>query len=219
MMGLGRNMSRLRPIVLICLVAVVFCASAEEHNEDSPTPKEREAQPKPEPPGPDPARAREPGPRRDPADRWRLGLRTALMLPGSGEWRDYGSSVLLGVTLSTPKREGSRASLEFGLDFGGWAEADGYSSQLLGARLGVLFSVWEGSGRERAYLLSGLGGFLEFVKDEISGEDYVNAPAVLDFGGGYVFPGGRLDVRFSYSIMMGSENQKGQALLGIGYAF
>ena len=83
----------------------------------------------------------------------------------------------------------------------------------------MLFLVWQGPESTRAYLLSGLGGFLELVEERATGDDYVNSAAALDLGVGYVFRGGRLDARFTYSIMMGSENQTGQALLSIGYGF
>ncbi len=111
-------------------------------------------------------------------------------------------------------RNGSKVSCEFGLDFGGWGQSDGYESSLLGGRLDVLFPFLEG----RAYALSGVGAFAEFVEDVLRDERRTNTAAALDFGCGYVF-GGRLDARFTYHVWLGSENLTGQALMSVGYLF
>jgi len=148
-----------------------------------------------------------------------FGARAGVLLSPSGELRDHDPNAVLGVSWGLEGPNGSRISYELGGDMGLREESGGFSSLPLGGRFDVLFRMAESPGGARGYLLSGASGHVEFVEGLSSGREYTNYAAGIDLGFGVVFVGGKLDVRVSHAVLLGSENLDGQTLVSAGYAF
>lgn len=150
--------------------------------------------------------------------RGKAAARVGYMLPGDGEKTAYDSSVFLGVQYRLPRREESRISYEIGVDYASTdAEGDaGATSQLLTGRVDVVFHMGGGNGGAW-YLLSGLGGMIDNADLADASESY--SVGLLDLGAGLALLGGKLDVRLSHPILLGSENVGSMTQLSVAYSF
>ena len=145
--------------------------------------------------------------------------RAGALLSPSGELRDHDPNAVLGVSWGFEGANGSRISYELGGDMGLREESGGFSSLPLGGRFDVLFRLGGSPEGTHAYVLSGGSGYVEFAESLSSGREYTNYAAGIDLGAGLVFAGGKLDVRISHAVLIGSENLDGQTLVSAGYAF
>jgi hypothetical protein len=142
-----------------------------------------------------------------------LGARVGYALPSSGEQEEFAGGPSAGVHYRTAGKDAT-FGFEFSVDLvnseSGWTEAT--SSLLLAGAAALYRPRREGS----LYLLG--GG--RFVSEQVSVDDAAAAVATaLDLGAGASLAGGKLDLRATYSALLGSDNVPGFASVAVGYGF
>ncbi len=138
-----------------------------------------------------------------------FGVRAGLLMSGKGETVGYDPAALVGVVYSPGRKEDSRLSYELGADFSRAQAAGSEAVSDIGiARADVLFGR-----RGKPYLLSGLKGYLVRMGGETAVAGGVN------LGGGFPFAGGKLDLRLTHSLLVGSSNVGGLTLVTLGASF
>ncbi len=147
-----------------------------------------------------------------------FGVRAGLLLPSSGDSAGYDSNFQFGVYYRPKKLNGAKIVYEVTLDFGATETSGAYTSQPLTGDIDLIFPLGKGRGKTRGYLMSGLGGMMESVTETGTGNTYTNFAGLLNLGGGMVFSG-RLDARFLFAVLLGSENVVGRTSLSLGYGF
>ena len=195
-------------------LTIPIAVAVEEPEPAKPAPE------KPKPvvrgPGPEPEAALSP-PVPGGGGRGKIAVRVGFMLPGSGSKTGYDSSPFFGVQYRMPRKESSKLSYEIGVERASSdAEGVGASSQLTTGRADVLFHVGGGNGGAW-YLMSGLGGMID--KADLPGASESYKVGLLDLGAGMGLAGGKLDVRLSHSLLLGSENVGGMTQLSMAYSF
>ena len=146
-----------------------------------------------------------------------FGVRGGLLAPMAETSATYGVGPLVGVAYA-PGGGDRGVRYELGLDIAQVDETSGKSSSFAYAgRFDLLFSGGARASSGRGYLLSGLGFFAESI-DTPSGGDTFKV-GLLNLGIGYAARGGRVDVRGTYSLLLGSENASGLAGLTLGTSF
>lgn len=180
--------------------------------------------PKPEPPAvvkqpPDlPEPPRPPVEPRRRARKGGFGVRAGLLMPSSGDSADYDSNFRFGVYYRPKKLNGAKIAYEVALGFGATETSGAFTSQPLTSDINLIFPLGKGGGKTRGYLMSGLGGMMESVREMGTGNTYTNFAGLLNLGGGVVFSN-RLDVRLMFAALLGSENVVGRTYLSLGYGF
>ena len=149
----------------------------------------------------------------------RFGVRAGMLLPSAGGSADYDSSLLLGFYYRPMGLNGAGLGYELGAQVGAASEAGGYESVPVTGSVSLLFPLGKGKGRTKAYLLSGLGGMVESVTEQTSGDRYTNYAGTLDLGGGVGLAGGRLDLRLTWCFLLWSQNLVGHGVVAAGYSF
>jgi hypothetical protein len=149
----------------------------------------------------------------------RFGVRAGMFLPSAGASADYDSPLLMGLYYRPKGLNGAGLGYELGAQVGSPSKGGGYESLPVTGSVSLLFPLGEGKGRARAYLLSGLGGLVESVTEQTSGDRYTNYAGTLDLGGGVGLAGGRLDLRLAWCFLLGSENLVGHGIAAAGYSF
>ena len=134
------------------------------------------------------------------------GLRAGAFLPAGGDGLEYDANPLVGVYYR-------KGILEAGLDVGATERVNSYDSVPVVFRLDALL------GRKEAYLLAGGAFVVEFVHDDRDGARHVNGSGAIDLGAGVTVADGRVDLRFVYQVLLGSQNIDGQPLLTAGWRF
>jgi hypothetical protein len=147
----------------------------------------------------------------------RFGVRVGLMLPVAVEEGSWDSGLRAGLYY----RGGSKTVYEFGLDYASIESDDGLtSSALLFLRGDVLFGRWsEDDDKAGFYFLAGIQGISEQAELSGSGKTESRTGGGLNLGLGIGSPKGKWDVRAAYSIVLGSDNAKGDVIVATGFAF
>ncbi len=146
----------------------------------------------------------------------RFGVRAGYMGYGQGTEVKLGASPLLGVYLGRDWLKGIR--YEVGLDVArSEAANESFVSTLVGGRLDILFPLGNGQRSTRAYLLSGVEGLVESIKDVNTSS--TNSATAVNLGAGLGFGRGRFDLRATYSLFLGSDNAAGMTLVSAAFLF
>lgn len=154
-----------------------------------------------------------------PAERqWRLGLRAGMLVTGpSGE--AWNAALCLGGYY----RRSCQGHLvyELGVDLASVESADGSTtSRLLFLRGEALFGKWNTEGRGASvYALAGAQAIGEQAKLSGSGNTESRMGAGINLGLGLGSVKGAWDVRTVYSVLLGSDNAKGDFLVAAGLSF
>lgn len=145
-----------------------------------------------------------------------FGVRLGYVAPGGGDVEDFSGGVTYGLYYRPGSAE-SRLGFEFGLDLGSSdSEPTEAESSLVMVSAAALLRM---NGGKSFYVLGGGRIVREKVEDGASGADDSALGGTLDLGAGTVLAQGRVDVRATYSILLGSENVPGAANLVVGYSF
>ena len=142
-----------------------------------------------------------------------LAARVGYAVPATGGQEDFAGGTSAGVHYRTAKDDAA-LGFEFGVDLltsnSGWTEA---TSNLLFAGAAALYRP------KREGILYVLGGGRLVSEQTDVATDAVAVAAALDIGAGASFAGGTMDVRATYSILLGSDNVPGFTSVAVGYAF
>ena len=168
-----------------------------------------------------PRRDTRPAPRRSKGDAEpRLGVRAGFLAASGGRQTDSGAGALVGVYLRAGSLDETTVSYEFGVDVATGDEGEQRASVPLLGRVDVLFRLGAAEGRRvKGYLALGIGSFVELVEDVDTNERYTHHVAAANLGGGVQLRGGRLDMRVTHAVFLGSENLRGRTVLAVAYVF
>lgn len=145
--------------------------------------------------------------------RGRFGARAGVLMPGSGEKKNFGLSAVIGLQYRFQQSSGSKLCFEAGLETAEMNAQDGSEAiQIYVGDFDVLFTRQYGSS-SRGYLLSGLGVLADATENDTA---YVGT---LNLGGGFEFDGGRWDLRLAHRVLLGSNNVGGLTVLTAGVSF
>lgn len=145
-----------------------------------------------------------------------FGVRLGYISPGGGDEEDFSGAMTYGLYYRPGSAE-SRLGFEFGLDLGSSDSESGTAEA--GLVMVSVAALYRMNGGKSFYLLGGGKIVSEKVEDGTFGTDDSTLGGTLDFGAGTVLAQGRVDVRATYSILLGSDNVPGAASLLVGYSF
>ncbi|MHC5055755.1 MAG: hypothetical protein ACYTKD_13680 [Planctomycetota bacterium] len=164
---------------------------------------------------------------RDPAEEVAL-LRKEHRSPGPGfglraghadftsDKGEIDGTPLFGLFLD--RRKGGRLACEVGLDYARPEAEDGsFESSLLFGRFDILLPAGGAGPIAGGYFLCGAGGVAESTSD-LTG-DYRNFVGVVNLGAGFGVADGRFDLRFTYTMPLGSHNVSAITLVSAGARF
>ena len=164
--------------------------------------------PPPEPPKPVPMR---PG---------SFGVRAGYMMPGSGGELDFDGGAAFGVYYQPRRPLEAKLLYELGLDYSraeGSDEPD--SSKAFSGRLDLLFALGPGEKAARAYLVSGICGIMESTGGGSGNYTYNNYAGALNLGAGIDLAKGKVDIRITHAVLLGSDNVSGLTFMTVGVRF
>jgi hypothetical protein len=142
-----------------------------------------------------------------------FGIRIGYAVPAEGDTESFGGGPAAGVSYRRGRR-GAAMRYEVGIDVitsdSEWAQT---ASSLLFAGAAACYRPRRDGG---FYLLG--GGRLATEQTSVSDAGDTIAAAV-DVGGGMTLGGGKLDVRATWSVFVGSGNVPGFGVIQLGYAF
>jgi len=142
-----------------------------------------------------------------------MGLHLGYAAPAAGDMETFLGGPTAGVFYRS-MRERARTGYEFGLDVVSSDSGDvNASATLLFAGASALFRT---KAEGKFYVLGGGRLVTEWVDTE---EDTGAIATALDVGGGMALAGGKMDLRATYSILLGSGNVPGFGAVRLGYAF
>jgi hypothetical protein len=183
--------------VTVRIVAVVEGGIETESDIPAPEVTEPRTPPKPDRPAPRGPRSR------------RFGVRAGYLMPNSGQLRRFDAGPLVGPYLHLARRNGSRLTVELGLDVYRLQSDDEFwvgHSDVFAGRLDVLYALAGPAARTGGYVVCGIAGLLESAVREGVDIRYVNGVGALDLGAGASMASGRLDLRLTHNIVLGGEN-------------
>lgn len=153
-------------------------------------------------------------PRTRPTSHKAFGVHIGYAAPAGGDEEDYLGGPLVGVHYRSGG-EGAALGFEFGLDFvSSDSSAGDATSSILMVEAAALFRPGAG----RAFYVLG-GGRLVAESVSMKSPDSGGVAAAVDLGGGFTFAGGRMDLRATYSFLVGSRNVPGFGGVAVGYSF
>jgi hypothetical protein len=153
-------------------------------------------------------------PQTRPTSRKPFGVHVGYSAPAGGDVEAYLGGPVVGVHYRSGG-EGAPLGFEFGLDFvSSDSSAGDATSSILMVEAAALFRPGAG----RAFYVLG-GGRLVAESVSVESPDSGGVAAAVDLGGGVTFAGGRMDLRATYSFLIGSRNVPGFGGVAVGYSF
>ncbi len=172
------------------------------------TEPEVEARPEPAPVAPEPAIPRQ-APGRPSGG---LGVRAGVLVPGKGKQEEYDPGLTVGLFWQRRRGENARLGYELELGYGQTeAESGAQTNTLLALRANALWTI-----RGGGYAAGGLTLAQETVDDDDFGKSTATGSS-LDVGGGVEFSG--VDIRLTWSFLVGSDNVDDLFAATVGYVF
>jgi hypothetical protein len=132
----------------------------------------------------------------------------------AGEYEDYLAGPAAGLSYRPGRRDAS-VGLEIAFDvIASDSQAGGGASTIMLAGAALLVRVGAG----KAFYLLG-GGRLVSESVDVDVPDAGGLAGAVDVGGGVTIAGGRMDLRATYSVLLGSANVPGFGGVAVGYSF
>jgi hypothetical protein len=150
----------------------------------------------------------------------RIGVRAGYSFLAAGKGLEYDDGPSLSLHIAMARSAESRISCELAADAAYFDEVDDlFRSFLFSQRLDLLFALPVRHARFQAYLLSGMSAVEELLLD-VDGEPLTGNFAVsVNLGGGVNFWEGRLDLRLTESLFVGSDNVAALTTFSVAYQF